>query len=140
MDVQDQYERTPLIVLSTRHSDDPALERQRQDEVAVQIAEYLLNHGANVHSEDNQRVTVLDHLATKNLAVMGEYLITQHPDIDLEHRDWEGSTSLNNAVAFRSLGTVEMLIRYGASLKTIDGNELTMLYHIPMYLRVGTLG
>lgn len=140
VNVLDHYQRTPLMLLSTRHCDDPALHRQRQDEVAVQMADYLIKHGANVHAEDQQQSAVLDHLATRDVAVVGEYLITQHADLDLEHRDWEGSTPLCNAVAFHSFDMVEMLLRHGASLKTIDWNGLNVLHYIANYGDVDTVG
>lgn len=139
VNVMDQYQRTPLMLLSTRHCDDPALHRQRQDEVSVQIADYLIKHGANVYAEDSQKNTVLDHLATRDLAVVGEYIIAQHADLDLEHRDWEGSTPLCNAVAFHSFDMVEMLLRHGANLKTIDGNGLNVLHYIANYGNLDTV-
>lgn len=131
VDVPDSYGRTPLMRLSTKRSDDDALaDRQREDEVAIQIVDYLIRCGANPHAEDAHKDTVLDHFATRDLAAVADHLLTHHPDIDLEHRDWEGTTSLGNAVGFRSPGMIEMLLRHGADPKFVDGNGLTILHYI----------
>lgn len=140
VDAPDSYERTPLMLLSTRHSDNAASDKRHEDELAIRMAEYLLQCGANPLAEDAQRDTVLDHLATKDLAAVGEHLLTHHRDIDINHRDWEGTTPLGNAIAFRSLNMIAMLLHHGADPRSVDGNGLTMLHHIANYGDVKTVG
>lgn len=133
VNVPDSFQRTPLMVLSTKHSDDTTWIKRRQDEVAVGIADYLIQHGADVHAEDQQQDTALDHIASMNLAVLGEHLLTHHHHINMEHFDWEGSTALGNAVAFRSLDMIKVLLRHGANTKVADGKGLTILHYVAIF-------
>lgn len=139
VDVLDSFEKTPLMLLSTRRSEDSAVGRRRQVEVDIRIAEYLVQSGANVLAEDAHRDTVLDHFATRDLAEVGEYLLTHHPEVPLEHRDWEGTTPLGNAVAFCSLNMIEMLLRNGSDPKYVDRNGLTILHYIAAYGDLDTM-
>lgn len=55
-----------------------------------------------------------------------KYLLTQYHDLDIDYRDWEGSTALRNAVAFCSLDWKGLIVlRYVAILGNLN---LIMLF------------
>lgn len=132
VDAPDEYERTPMMLLSGRTGAVSDEKGRYNSQVDIRIVNYLVDHGADVLAQDFQRDGVLDHLCTRNAHILVEYLLTHYKEIDINHRDWEGTTPLGNAVAFYSYKTIEVLLRHGADYQTVDKNGQNLFHYVAL--------
>lgn len=76
------------------------------------LCEYLLNHGADVNSNDGS--TALHTAAELNMAEVAQFLISRSAIID--SKDTESETPLHRAVMRYSIETAEVLLSNGADV------------------------
>ncbi|KAF0698760.1 Aste57867_10618 [Aphanomyces stellatus] len=91
----------------------------------VDIAQVLLEHGADAATRLDVHGTTLLHLVTRqrNIEMLALLLATSALDVDA--RDGHQQTALHVAATFGFRRCVEMLLDYGASPAVLDGNSQT---------------
>ena len=87
----------------------------------------MLQNGANIEAQTNFDRTPLHLAAVCALGCAKTLEILIQSDAKLDAKDDEGQTSLHLAVLRRKALKIEMLLRYGASLKIRDNYGLTPL-------------
>lgn len=101
--------------------------RQEEELDAINIAATLVRHGANMDTCANDcRATALDHASAYNLANLVEFLVDA--GADLNHRDWEGTNALGNAICWNALDSISILLRKGADYRNVEDNGQGVLH------------
>ena len=113
-------ETTPLhVALSCRH---------------VDVAQLLLDHGADTKAEDGEKRNPL-HLASINgLVEIARFILER--GIDTEARDTEGWNPLEWASARGHVDVVRLLLDHGADAKAQCGRKITPMHVTSVYGRL----
>jgi len=98
----------------------------------VEILQYLVSRGANVHARDEWRATALHSAAwySSNVEIL-EYLISQ--GLDVNARDIEGLTPLHDAARNADVEIVKYLVSQGAYVNERNATDWTPLHFAAGY-------
>ncbi|MEA3512578.1 MAG: ankyrin repeat domain-containing protein [Campylobacterota bacterium] len=88
---------------------------------------WLINHNANITIKNNENQNILDIAIAKKHTTFLKMLIDTKK-IDLEYRDDEGRTTLQNAVVFGYNDAAKLLIKNGANINNKDNYGRTVIY------------
>lgn len=114
----------------------PMVNRGPDTRDSIRIASKLLNHGTDINAETKQYlVTALDFACMcDNSAAFIRFLLAQGADPD--HRDWEGTNALGNAIAHNALESVALLRGRESSRRNIDDNDLDIVQYLALFATV----
>ena len=125
--VEQTYSRTALMMCGFSP---PATTSHAQiDTSCANIANALVNAGADIWHRDANGLTALHMAAARGLGKFVEYLVTQSKTMSkvsqeqhalfLDARDEDGRTALINAISHSHLDTVKVLLKAGIVLLLI---------------------
>ncbi|KAJ3078130.1 hypothetical protein HK102_004717 [Quaeritorhiza haematococci] len=97
----------------------------------VEICEWLLQNGADVHSKTNDRFTPLHQAALHNATDVCELLLKKRTD--LHAKDNNGYTPLHRAVVSNATDVCDLLLRKGADPNVKDNSGDTPLHKAAFY-------
>lgn len=125
INARNRYKTTPLHTLvsnfdSTYHDVDGYMETIRK----------LLLHGADINAVDAWQSTILDLAALHNQGVLIDFIIDS--GADLNHRDWEGTNVLGNAIYYNAHDAIVTLLRRGVDYRNIDDHGIGTLHYAAM--------
>lgn len=103
----------------------------------IKIADRLIKHGADVNAVDHAQATPLDLASMYNQAALVEFLLDSGADPD--HREWEGTNSLGNAMAFNACDSVALLLKRGVNHRNIDNNGMSILHYVAIFAHIETM-
>ncbi len=92
-----------------------------------QSVEWLIKHGADISIKNKQRKTALHIAVEKNSLPVVKGLL-EFGVIDINERDIDGRTLLQNVVVFGNIKMAKLLIAYGADINNVDAQGRNILY------------
>lgn len=90
-------------------------------------AEWLIKKGANVTLKNNLNKTAINIAIEKNTLAIVKGLLDLKK-IDVNQRDIDGRSLLQNVVVWGNNKMAKLLIQYGADINNIDNHERNVLY------------
>lgn len=98
----------------------------------LKVLQLLLDHGADITAVTDDSRTSL-HLAVKHSnTAMIEFLLNKR-SIDIQCSDRKGYLALHLAVKYGRLRECKLLLKFGADITALDGNDKTMLHTVVEY-------
>ncbi|MBF8246369.1 MAG: ankyrin repeat domain-containing protein, partial [Rickettsia sp.] len=94
---------------------------------SVELAEFMLDHGAEINAQSSLGLTPLAMAALNNKLATGELLLKKHANVNLE--DSNDQTPLHAATWLNYAQFVNLLINYGANLNAKDKEGETALHY-----------
>ncbi|XP_020294497.1 26S proteasome non-ATPase regulatory subunit 10-like [Pseudomyrmex gracilis] len=91
----------------------------------MEIAELLLNHGANVNASDKSGISPLCLAVRKGHVNEVKMLMVRGANVNAETRD--GTTPLHDAIQFDNMKIAEVLLHHGANVNASDTSGVTPL-------------
>ena len=93
-----------------------------------EIADYLLNHGANVNIRDNYGHTTLMYCSfATGRAAIAELLLQHGADVNIQNE--KGATALMCSCVKGFIDVVKLVLQYDADVNIRDNNGMTALIH-----------
>lgn len=120
---------TPLLSATFRRLSN--LDRVKEVTDIIRIIGELLRHGADVNAVSGLTLSAaLDFASLYNFAPLVNFLLNEGADIN--HRDFEGSTALDEAIVWDARDSAKILLRRGGDYRSIDGNGQGTLHLLAM--------
>jgi ankyrin repeat protein len=89
-----------------------------------EMAELLIDHGADVHWRNEEGVSLLDEAVERNRADLVKLFIEHGVDPGVTHRK-SGMTAMMLAASFDYIDMMELLLEHGADLFAVDSFEMS---------------
>lgn len=125
-----KFSSTPLHATCGRGRDLKYYKHAEDASDWIKIATELLVHGADVNAATRMGGTGLDFACYFDQAPLVAFLLESGADPN--HRDWEGTNALGNAIVGNACGAVVELLRNGVDYRNIDVNGLGILHYVGM--------
>jgi len=92
----------------------------------IEVAKFLIEHGADVNIKDDKEMTYLSYAVMMNNIEMVKVLCEYGADVNI--KDKYESTPLFEAVDMNNIEMVKVLCEYGADVNIINKSEITPLF------------
>ena len=118
---------TPLLIILRKYADLDQLNytavRSAREKACLEIAELLLNYGADIDYADQYGATVLNYAAAYGSFGFADLLIYYRAD--LEKKSYDGTTPLMAAIWAGHANVADLLVQNGANLEARDNQGFT---------------